>query len=150
MVDTNDIIDALILLLRDIPDLVKALGDDETRIFAYKDEYPQSISLQQAIYDQSTPSVMLAFQARARASRGDFATYRHDILVIIRPSSVADYASIAALISEGKPESVGLEICNIDVVDDCDPFGVDLPELRRESDENGIDYYTLLLSFNEK
>jgi hypothetical protein len=153
LVDSNSIIDALVLLLKDIPDLVEAVGDDDTRIFAYKDEYPESVSLRSAIYSQPTPSIMVAFQARTRTGPiggGGWVTIRHDLLVIIRPSSVADYASIAALVTEGVPTSVGVALCNADVVSDCDPFGVDLPELVRESDENGIDYYTLLLSFRER
>ena len=153
MVDSNDIIDALILLLRDIPDLVTAVGGDETGIFAYKDAYPTSVSLRDAIYVQPTPSVMVAFQARRRAAPiggGSFVTISHDLLAIIRPGSVSHYASIAALILEGVPTSVGLALCNVDVISSCDSFGVDLPELQRESDANGIDYYTLLLSFREK
>jgi hypothetical protein len=151
MVDTNDIIDALVLLLKDVPDLVTAVGSDETKIFAYKDAYPTSVSLRDAIYVQPTPSIMVAFQARLRATNGDWSTIRHDVLVIARPSSVADYASIAALVTEGVPTSGGgIKLCDLEVVSDCLPFSVDLPELQRESDENGIDYYTLLLSFREK
>lgn len=152
MVDTNDIIDALILLLRDIPDLVAACGDDDERIFAYKDAYPTSVSLRDAIYQQPTPSVMLAFQGRKRDTGigGSFPTIRHDILAVMRPGSVSDYAAMAALITEGVPTSSGLKMCDIDVIADCDPFGVDLPELERMSDENGIDYYQLLLSFKER
>ncbi len=150
MVDSNDIIDALILLLQDIPELVTALGGDETRIFAYKDAYPESISLRDSIYIQPTPSVMIAFDGRRRDKNGEWPTIRHDLLAVVRPSSVGDYASIAALITEGVPASGGgLKICDLTVVSDCLPFGVDLPELQRESDQNGIDYYTLLLSFRE-
>lgn len=150
MVDTNDIIDALILLLRDIPDLVEAVGGDEERIFAYKDAFPNSVSLRDAIYAQPTPSVMAAFDARRRGSNGDFSTIVHDLMVIIRPASVSDYASIAALVMQGTPTSQGLAMDLIEVHSDCLPFGMDLPELRRESDANGIDYYTLTLSFREK
>ena len=71
-------------------------------------------------------------------------------MVSVRPNSVADYATIAGLVTEGKPAAVGLEICNIEIQSDCLPFGVDLPELVRETDDNGIDYYTLTLSFREK
>lgn len=150
MVDTNDIIDALIVLLQDIPDLVEALGDDATKIFAYKDAYPDSVSLRKAIYGQPTPSVMVAFEARRRDKNGEWPTIRHDLLLSVRPNSVGDYASIAALVTEGVPTSSGLKICDLEAVSDCLPFGVDLPELQRETDENGIDYYTLLLSFREK
>lgn len=150
MVDTNDIIDALITQLRDIPDLVTAVGGDETRIFAYKDAYPGSVSLREAVYSQTTPSVMVAFEARKRDKNGEWPTVRHDLLVIVRPSSVSGYATIAALITEGTPTTAALPMYILEIHADCLPFGVDLPELQRESDANGIDYYTLLLSFKEK
>lgn len=149
MVDTNDIIDALILLLRDIPDLVAACGDDDERIFAYKDAYPTSVSLRDAIYQQPTPSVMLAFQGR-RSGGGNhrISTVTHSILVIIRPSSVSDYATIAAQVLEGVPTSVGLSIGAISI-SDCLPFGGDEWNFERHSDENGIDYYQLVLNLEE-
>jgi hypothetical protein len=149
LVDSNDIIDALIPLLQDIPGLVTAVGGDEERIFAYKDACPNSVSLRDAIYAQPTPSAMIAFEARRAGRNGDFQTVQHDLLVIIRPGSVSDYASIAALVMRGIPTGQGLTMDLLTVHSDCLPFGMDLPELRRESDANGIDYYTLLLSFRE-
>jgi hypothetical protein len=149
LVNSNDIIDALILLLQDIPDLVTAVGGDETRIFAYKDVFPGSISLRDAIYKQPTPSVMVAFQGRKSGGGNHrISTIRHNLLVIVRPSSVADYAEIVALILEGTPTSTGLPIGNVNIAD-CLPFGGDDWDFQRESDENGIDYYTLLLNFEE-
>ena len=150
MVDSNDIIDALVTQLKDIPALVAAVGGDADRIFAYKDAYPLSVSLRDAIYAQPTPSVMVAFEARRRDKNGDWPTIRHDLLVAVRPGSVAGYASIAALITEGTPTGAGLPMYTLEVHPDCLPFGVDLPELQRESDANGIDYYVLTLSFKEK
>ena len=57
MIDPSEIVDALITLLRDIPDLVIEMGGDPERIYAYHDQYPKKVSLTHAIHQMPAPSI---------------------------------------------------------------------------------------------
>ena len=41
MIDTSVLVDNLVGILRDIPELVDEVGGDPQRIFAYHDQYPK-------------------------------------------------------------------------------------------------------------
>ncbi|MBX5496672.1 MAG: hypothetical protein IRZ15_15160, partial [Bryobacteraceae bacterium] len=62
MIDTAALVDNLVALLRDIPELVAEMGGDEQKIFAYHDQYPKRASLAAAIHEMPAPGIMAAWQ----------------------------------------------------------------------------------------
>jgi hypothetical protein len=61
MIDTTLLVDALVDMLRDIPELVAALGAPD-RIRAYHDRFPDLVSLPHAIHQMPTPSILVVWQ----------------------------------------------------------------------------------------
>jgi hypothetical protein len=64
MIDPSILINALVALLQDIPDLVTEVNGDPERIYAYDDQYPKRSSLPFAIHQMPAPSIMAAGRAR--------------------------------------------------------------------------------------
>ena len=60
MIDTSELVDNLVALLRDIPDLVTEMDGDPERIYAYHDQYPKKVSLAFAIHQMPTGSILIA------------------------------------------------------------------------------------------
>jgi hypothetical protein len=67
MIDTSVLVDNLVAVLRDIPELVEEMGGDPERIFAYHDQYPKNISLAHAIHQMRAPSIMAVWQGTGLA-----------------------------------------------------------------------------------
>ena len=67
MIDTSDLVDNLVAVLRDIPELVEEMGGDPERIFAYHDQYPKRSSLAHAIHQMPAPSIMAVWQGTGPA-----------------------------------------------------------------------------------
>ena len=62
MIDTSVLVDNLVAMLRDIPELVEEMGGDPERIYAYHDQYPKKVSLAHAIHQMPAPSIMAVWQ----------------------------------------------------------------------------------------
>ena len=60
MINPAELVDNLIALLRDIPELVAEMEGDAQRIFAYHDQYPKRSSLAAAIHEMPAPGIMAA------------------------------------------------------------------------------------------
>jgi hypothetical protein len=145
----TSLVNALVSLLQDIPGLVTLVGSDTDNIFAYLDAFPNSCSLQHAIQVQPSPSVMVAWQSTGKGARGGFPTYRHEISVILRTNTVADFPTLCGYVTQGTPTSKGLPMDVIEVHSSCDPME-DLPTVERQSDSEGIDYFVVSMAFQEK
>jgi hypothetical protein len=126
LVDPAEIISALVDLLRDIPDLVEAVGGDEAKIYAYKDRYPKNVSLELAIYQMPAPGVMVAFQGTEPTASGGFQVWQHRISIFCRAGedsgddTPSGYYRLFRLIVKGKPTSLGQEMQYVTVHPSCD------------------------------
>lgn len=154
LINPAEIVDALVDLLRDIPDLVEAVGDDPERIFAYHDRYPKNVSLDKARYELPSPGIMVAYQGTAPGSFGGFEVWRHEISLTLRAAEEPDkgeppagYYQLFRLIVKGIPAGKGVPMNNLTVHPSCHPM--DTPTMRRQTDAAGIDYFEVLLSFTE-
>jgi len=155
LVNPSEIVDALVALLRSIPDLVEELGGDENSIFAYHDRYPKNVSLARAIYGQPSPSVMVAWQGTALGSEGSFAAWRHSISIFLRAAEdagdeiPAGYYTLYRLILKGIPEAGdGQPMLYTRIHESCNPMD-DIPSIQRQADAEGVDYFEIQMSFTE-
>src|SRR5579884_2521215 len=88
MIDANELVDALVAHLQDVPDLEAVLGADApARITGYKDQFPTQVSLPLAIQKMQSGAVLVAYQGWETASRS-METYYHRVSLFLRaPSS---------------------------------------------------------------
>jgi hypothetical protein len=153
MIDPSTLIDALIALLRDIPDLVAEMGDDSERIYAYHDQYPKRSSLALAIHQMPAPSVMVAWQGSGPGSFGGSDVWKHQVSLFLRAGETSmgepptAYYRLFRLITKGVPETTGLPLLNSTVHPSCHPM--DLPSIQRATDAEGLDYFEVSMSFTE-
>jgi hypothetical protein len=154
MINPAEIIDALVSLLRDIPELVDEVGGDPERIFAYHDRYPRNVSLEMARYEMPSPSVMVAYQGTGPGSFGTSEVWKHEISISLRAREEADegaapagYYRLFRLITKGVPASVNQSLNNATVHASCQPM--DTPAMRRQTDAAGVDYFEIAMSFTE-
>ncbi len=154
MVNPSELIEALVGKLRDIPDLVGEVDGDEERIFAYHDRYPARTRLMDAVYEMPWPSIMVAWQGIDQGSRGEFGAWRHHVSLFLRAKEEYGdppdgYYRLYRLICKGVPAGGdGQPMIYTTVHPSFDPHG-DVPPIVRQSDQAGVDYFEVQMSFIE-
>jgi hypothetical protein len=153
VINPAELVDNLVALLRDIPELVVEMGGDEQRIFAYHDQYPKRASLATAIHDMPAPGVMAAWQGTTPGGFGGVDVWKHQVTLYLRARETFDgdpptaYYRLFRLITKGAPTSMGVPMLNATVHGACHPM--DLPLIQRQTDAEGLDYFEVPLTFTE-
>ena len=153
MIDPAEIVDSLVALLQDIPELVQEMDGDLSRIFAYHDLYPQRVSLELAKYQMPAPGIMVAWQGTAPGSFGNNEVWKHQFSLFLRSREAApddpptSYYRLFRLLTKGVPSSAGQPLSNLTVHPACDPM--DVPSITRQTDAEGVDYFEVAMSFTE-
>jgi hypothetical protein len=153
MIAPSLLIDNLVALLRDIPDLVTEMGGDPERIFAYHDQYPKRASLAHALHQVPAPSVMAVWMGTSPGSFGGVDVWKHQVTVYLRAHETIDgdpptaYYRLFRLLTKGIPSSAGVPMLNATVHPSCHPM--DLPLIQRQTDAEGLDYFEVPITFTE-
>lgn len=153
MIDPAALIDSLVALLRDVPDLVMEMGGDPDRICAYHDQYPKKSSVALAIHQMPSPSIIVAWQGTAPGNFGGNDVWKHQASLFLRARETFDgdpptaYYRLFRLITKGVPESAGVPMINVTVHPSCYPM--DVPSIQRATDAEGLDYFEVNMSFTE-
>src|ERR1035437_8873937 len=151
MIDPYELVDDLVTALQDIPDLVAAMGADKTRIFAYRDTYPKKVSLVHAIHTMPAPGCMAVWQGSGPGSFGGMDVWKHQVTLFLRvgqPPPPSAFSPLFGLITKGEPVTTGdIQMINLTVHASCYPM--DLPQIQRQTDAEGLDYFEVPLSFTE-
>jgi hypothetical protein len=149
MIDASVLVSNLVALLRDIPELVAALGSAD-RIQEYRDRFPDAVSLPYAIHQMPTSSILVAWQGTQPGTLDGVDVWRHQIGIYVRSGEVAAptaYPALFRLITKGVPTSVGIQLSNATVHPSCYPM--DLPTIQRAADAEGLDYFEVTTTFTE-
>jgi hypothetical protein len=153
MINPAELVDSLVGLLRDIPELVAEMDGDEQRIFAHHDQYPKRASLAAAIHEMPAPGIMAAWQGTQPSSFGGVDVWRHQVTLYLRARETFSgdpptaYYRLFRLIAKGVPSAEGVPMLNATVHPSCHPM--DLPRIDRQTDAEGLDYFEVPLSFME-
>jgi hypothetical protein len=153
VINPAELVDNLVALLRDIPELVAEMDGDAQRIFAHHDQYPKRASLAAAIHEMPAPGVMVAWQGTQPSGFGGMDVWRHQVTLYLRARETfegdppSSYYRLFRLITKGVPASAGVPMLNATVHPSCHP--VDLPLIQRQTDAEGLDYFEVPLSFTE-
>ena len=153
MINPAELVDSLVALLRDVPELVTEMGGDEQRIFAYHDQYPRRSNLAHAIHQMPTPSIMAVWQGTQPGAFGGMDVWKHQITLFLRAGETFEgdpptaYYRLFRLITKGVPVSSGVPLANTTVHPSCYPM--DLPLVQRQTDAEGLDYFEVPITFTE-
>ena len=153
MIDPAVLVNNLVALLRDIPELVTELDGDAERIYAYHDQYPKFASLARAIHEMPTPSVMAVWQGTQPGSFGGMDAWNHQVTLYLRARETFDgdpptaYYRLFRLITKGVPATADVPMLNVTVHPSCYPM--DLPLIQRQTDAEGLDYFEVPITFTE-
>jgi hypothetical protein len=153
MIDPSELVDSLVAMLQDIPDLVIEMGGDAERIYPYHDSYPKRVSLVHAIHSMPAPGLMAVWQGTQPGSFGGVDVWKHQVTLFLRARETFDgdpptpYYRMFRLITKGIPTAAGAEMLNAMVHPSCYPM--DLPQIQRQTDAEGLDYFEVPLSFTE-
>ena len=156
MVNPDTLVDAIVAVYRDIPELVTALGSDATRIFAYKDAFASASSVVDAAYELKNLQIMVVYQGfgRRNSSGGtirEAQVQEHHLSLFARIPSSAWH-----LLQDGVPASgSGNPVQYEEIVTGCDPMGRgNGPSGHRESlpiqKDSVLDYLQFDFSLIEK
>jgi hypothetical protein len=153
MINPAELVDNLVALLRAIPDLVAEMEGDPERVYAYHDQYPKKASLAQAIHTMPAPAVMAVWQGTAPGTFGTVDVWKHQIMLYLRARETdesdppAAYYRLFRLITKGVPEGTEVPMLNATVHPSCYPM--DLPQIQRQTDAEGLDYFEVPITFTE-
>jgi hypothetical protein len=153
MIDTSVLVDNLVAVLRDIPELVTEMDGDPERIYAYHDQYPKHVSLVHAVHLMPAPSIMAVWQATTPGSFGGFDVWKHQVTLYLRARETFDgdpptpYYRMFRHITKGVPTESGVAMNVVTVHPSCYPM--DLPSILRQTDAEGLDYFEVPITFTE-
>jgi hypothetical protein len=153
MIDASEIVNNLVAMLRDVPDLVREMDGDTERVYPYHDSYPKQVSLVHAIHSMPAPGLMVVWQGTQPGSFGGVDVWKHQVTLFLRARETFEgdaqtaYYRLFRLITKGVPTAAGQPMLNATVHTSCYPM--DLPSIQRQTDAEGLDYFEVPLSFTE-
>jgi hypothetical protein len=106
-----------------------------------------------AIHAMPAPGLMVVWQGTQPGSFGGVDVWKHQITLFLRAKETFEgdaptaYYRLFRLITKGVPTAGGVEMLNVTVHDSCYPM--DLPQIQRQTDAEGLDYFEVPLSFTE-
>lgn len=106
MIDPNEIADAVVDMLRDMPDVVEAMGDDLGNIRAYHGEWPTENNSFLAVSQTKPPTILVVPRGFYEGERG-IPRNKYPLSIYIRPRDGESGYSLAKLILGGIPTSGG-------------------------------------------
>jgi hypothetical protein len=152
-VNPAELVDNLVALLRDIPELVTEMNGDPERILAYHDQYPKRSSLAHAIHQMPAPSILAVWQGTYPGAFGGMDVWKHRVTLFLRARETFEgdpptgYYRLYRLIKKGVPASVDQPMLNVTVHPSC--YAMDLPPIERQTDAEGLDYFEVPITFTE-
>ena len=148
-----ELVDNLVALLRDIPELVAEMKGDPERILAYHDQYPKHASVAHAIHQAPAPSILAAWQGTFLGAFGGMDVWKHRITLFLRARETFEgdpptgYYRLYQLVKKGVPVSVGQPMLYVTVHPSC--YAMDPPPIERQTDAEGLDYFEMPITFTE-
>jgi hypothetical protein len=153
MIDPSELVNDVVALLRDVPELVTQMNGEPDRIYAYHDQYPKHASLAHAIHQMPAPSIMAVWIGTQPGSFAGAEVWKHQVTLYLRARETFDgdppagYYRLFRLITKGVPAGAGVEMLNATQHPSCYPM--DVPMIQRQTDAEGLDYFEVPLTFTE-
>lgn len=121
MRNSGDLITAIVTKLKAITGVITEMGGDNSRIFAYEDEFPTSLNLQKAIYEMPDPAIMVIWNGTGPTG-ARYEVWAHRFSLALKAAN--KFSALCAAISNGVPTGGdGLNFRRTTIHSDCDPIG---------------------------
>jgi hypothetical protein len=164
MLNPADLLDALVLKLRAIPELVEEMGGAPTNIRAYHHRWPHVSYLQVALVQAKAPAILVVWRETRPGNIETAEAWQHDFSLIVLPreeataeveGEAAAYGRIFGLIVNGVPKddtAEGNKLLNETIHSGCYPMNI--PTFSRQtimvSAEASMDYFDARIVLAEK
>jgi hypothetical protein len=153
MINPSTLTDAVVATLQSIPDLVTALGNDPTRIYAFHYLYGQDEKLTKALYKMVPPSILCVWEGTMGGNFDAATLWKHKIGLYTRIDNTANLASPLSyetlfwliVNSPVFPGTVNIRYTN--VLNSVDIM--DVPQAIHLEDPDGMDYFKIEFVFPE-
>ena len=159
MLNGGTLIDAVLRVLRDIPEFVIEMASAEERIIGFYGRFPDQASRKAALLALPRPSVLVLYNGFGPGQRGG-EVWKHRLSVWILPRQTleadapeAHYKALWLLVN-GIPNAAGtIRLLNYEIHPACDPM--DVPEAEVQTialDDFGatLDYWEFNFALTEK
>ena len=149
MLNPDDLITAWVEKLRNLPDLVKALGDS-ANITGYFDRFPPQSNLRKALLNQPPGSILVVFMGTDKTRVEKAFQFRHKFSFQVKaPEAVkggVSYGYLWSLFVNGVPATDNdgnLPLLHYQIHEGCYSMDLDFPQAQRSSILIDIDGATL-------
>lgn len=153
MINVNDLLDAIVTMLRSNEDLVTALGGtaEDTRIEGYYDTIQEAANSRAAMLNAKTPTLLIMWQQTGPHRTDRRELWRHDYIGILKANQ--NSAAVFDALVNGIPSlGCGMRMLYTEVVDDC--YSMEVPMMARRqvmlNETQFVDYFEISLSYVEK
>lgn len=149
MVDLVHLLQDIVVTLRACPEVLAEVDQKETAIAAYLDEATTlANALTRFVYQMPNGTVLVAWSDSGVRQTEQQYQWQHSVDIYARALRGKSPLTLINAIMDGTPAGDELRwryLC----VNDC-VLPVDITEIRRDQDEEGIDYYVIRTVFTEK
>jgi hypothetical protein len=155
VIDIDQLGAVLVTAIQSIDDVLSACGGAPENIFLYTHQYPDNVSLVQAIYDLRPRQIMLAWRSTGPYSGPDgMILWRHRFDLLMKPGREAAPGEpgltgpqLFRLIIRGVPAGQEQSFLNFQPFDNIQL--VDVPTIQMLSTPEGQDYFQISLVYPE-
>ena len=148
MVNPNDIVDAVVTKIRAISAVVALVGGDANAIYAYEPSFPSAASLEQALNEMPSPSVLVCH--RGFSTGAETVSRTHQVSIFIVPDGSPWDLLVAIL--DGIPSGDSEAFKDLEILSTLDPpqeYSA-LDPTQQDFAEVTFDLYSIQLSYREK
>jgi hypothetical protein len=145
MLNPSTLTDAVVTTLQSIYDLVTALNNDPSNIFAYHYYIGTEHRLAEAIYKMPLPSIMVEGDGTQGGNFSGYELWKHRFKVVIRAANQANnstptsYETLWHLVSNGLVNGTTLNIRQINIIPEVDLM--ETPSVAHMVDGEEMDYF---------
>jgi hypothetical protein len=162
MLDPDVVLSTLVLSFRSIPALVAEMGGDALAISGHTYLYGPERSLAQSIYEQRSPSILIAYIDMIGGQFSGEGVWKHRLEAYIRPKN-ASTGLVSGLTPASSPPHLfylmfhsavpyiypgTLNLRTVRMLPDLAPLDA-MPSLTHQADEQGADLFRVSMTFPE-
>lgn len=105
MIDPNEIVDSIVTMLRDIPEVVEAVDNALENIYGYYGKWPEENSSMLAVLQTRRSKILVVSRGFYEGQLGSMGANKYPLSLFIQPRDGDSGESVAAKILGGVPSS---------------------------------------------
>lgn len=148
MTDLPALLEDIAVHIRSCPEVLAEIADNAEAVSAYQDLASVNNSLAEAVYTQPNGTVLVAWTSTVLGgSEGEMQYWEHAVDIYCRALRQQSPLKLINAVLDGTPEGSDIRWRYMCV--NADVLPMQLLDISRVPDEEGIDYYVIRTSFKE-